>query len=166
VRIALVLAAVVLGVAAAAVPVAGHGDAACSRATASAALKQVKPHITGLGDQQALVTPANADQLICFDFTRDGRGDLALTVASGGTAGDIGWIVLQRTGSGWRLAHSEGGYKVGLFRVGGDLVDSNPIYGKKDPNCCPTGGFDHERWHWNGSRFVRVRLWHTKSYKP
>ena len=50
------------------------------------------------------------------------------------------------------------------MRKGGDLVSTQPIYRKEDPNCCPTGGFDHERWHSNGSRFVRIRLWHTKSY--
>src|SRR5579859_5755961 len=93
------------------------GAAGCSRATADAALRQVKPHIAGLGDTPLLVTPANADELICFDFTRDGRTDLAVTVASGGTAGDIGWVVLRRT-AGWHLALSRTGYKIGLFRLG------------------------------------------------
>jgi hypothetical protein len=161
------LAAVAVLAAAAAVTTTGvAGAAGCSRALAAAALRQTHPHTPGLGDQQILVTPANADRLICLDFTRDGRVDIAITVASGGSAGDIGWIVLQRRGTGWRLALSRSGYKVGLWRVGGDLVDSNPVYGKRDPNCCPTGGFDHERWHWNGSRFVRVRFWHTSHYGP
>jgi hypothetical protein len=140
--------------------------AACSRAAANAAIRQVRPHVPSLGDTPLLVTAANADALICFDFTRDGRTDLAVTVASGGTAGDIGWIVLRRTARGWRLALSRGGYKVGVFRVGGDLVDSQPVYAKTDPNCCPTRGFDHERWHWNGLRFTKTRSWHTKSYRP
>ncbi len=111
-----------------------------------------------------VVAPGTADELICFDFTGDGRTDLAVTVASGGTAGDIGWFVLRRTPTGWRLALARGGYKVGLARVGRDLVDSQPVYRKNDPNCCPTGGFDHQRWHWNGSRFVAVRSWHDKSH--
>jgi hypothetical protein len=137
----------------------------CSRAVAKEAIASVRPHIAGLGDTPLLVTPATADELICFDFTRDGRTDLAVTVASGGTAGDIGWIVLARTRTGWRLALSRSGYKIGLFRVGADLVDSQPVYRKNDPNCCPTGGFDHQRWHWNGSRFVIMRSWHDKSYR-
>jgi hypothetical protein len=145
---------------------AASGAAVCSSATVKSALRQARPHVPGLGDQQVLVTPANASKVICFDFTRDGRRDLAVTVASGGTAGEIGWIVLVGKGSGWRLAHSQGGYKIGLVRMGGDVVSTQPIYRKNDPNCCPTGGFDHERWHWNGRRFVRVRLWHTKSYRP
>ena len=57
-------------------------------------------------------------------------------------------------------------YKVGLFRLGGDLADSQPVYRKNDPNCCPTGGFDHRRYHWNGSRFALVRSWHDKRYHP
>jgi hypothetical protein len=139
--------------------------ALCANTTGALALRLARPHIPGLGDRPVLVTPRNVDEVICFDFTRDGHPDLAFTVASGGTAGDIGWIVLVRRASGWRLAHSQGGYKLGLARKGGDLVSTQPIYRTNDPNCCPTGGFDHERWHWNGSRFVRIRLWHTKSYR-
>jgi hypothetical protein len=87
-------------------------------------------------------------------------------VDSGGTAGDIGWVVLVRTHTGWRLALARSGYKLGIFRVGSDLASSQPVYRKNDPNCCPTGGFDHTRWHWNGKRFVRIRAWHTKSFRP
>jgi len=119
-----------------------------------------------LANTSMLVTPAMTDEVICFDFTRDGRTELAVTIASGGTAGDIGWIVLARTVHGWRFALGRSGYKIGLFRVGRDLVSSQPVYGKNDPNCCPTRGFDHQRWHWNGRRFVVTRRWHTKSYRP
>jgi hypothetical protein len=146
------------------------GDASsvalCAQTTADRALRLVRPHVVGLGDRPVLVTPSNRGGVTCFDFTRDGRPDIAVTVSSGGTAGDIGWIVLVRKGRGWRLAHSEGGYKIGLVRTGGDLVSTQPIYRTDDPNCCPTGGFDHERWHWDGSQFVRIRLWHTNRYRP
>ena len=43
--------------------------------------------------------------MICFDFTRDGRTDLAVTIASGGTAGDVGFVVFRaapRRAGGWR----------------------------------------------------------------
>ena len=59
-----------------------------------------------------------------------------------------------------------GGYKVGLARLGGDLVTTQPVYSKNDPNCCPTGGFDHTRSHWNGKRFVVARAWRSKSFHP
>jgi len=142
------------------------GAASCSRATAKAAVEQAKPSIRSLAHTSMLVTPAMVDEVLCFDFTYDGKPDVAATVASGGTAGDIGWVALARTGSGWKTVHSGSGYKVGLFRLGNDLADSNPVYRKNDPNCCPTGGFDHQRWHWNGTRMLRVRVWHTKSYRP
>jgi hypothetical protein len=146
--------------------VAAAGSATCSRAAARAAIARAKPRVPSLANGTMLVTPGMADELICFDFTGDGRTDLAVTVASGGTAGDIGWFVLVRTRTGWRTAFNRGGYKLGLFRVGGDPVDSQPVYRKNDPNCCPTGGFDHQRWHWNGHRFALARSWHTKSYQP
>ena len=91
---------------------------------------------------------------------------MAVTIASGGTAGDIGLVLFRRTASGWRVALARGGYKLGLFRKGADVVSSQPLYRKNDPNCCPTGGFDHVRYHWNGSRFAVARSYHTKSFRP
>ena len=145
---------------------AAAGGTSCSRAVARAAIASAKPRVPSLANGRMLVTPGMADELICFDFTGDGRTDLAATVASGGTAGDIGWFVLVRARTGWRAAFNRGGYKLGLFRVGGDLVDSQPLYRPHDPNCCPTGGFHHGRWHWNGHRFALAHSWHSKSYRP
>jgi hypothetical protein len=89
-----------------------------------------------------------------------------VTLFSGGTAGDIGFAVFRSTGTGWKLALARRGYKLGLTRAGADLVQNQPVYRKNDPNCCPTGGFDHARWHWNGSRFVVVRSWHDRRFTP
>jgi hypothetical protein len=138
----------------------------CTIAAARSAIVATKLEAPSLAGGNSRVRPSQADGVICFDFTRDGLGDMAVTIASGGTAGDVDWIVFQakRTG-GWRPALVRGGYKLGLRRVGGDLVSSQPVYRKNDPNCCPTGGFDHDRWHWNGSRFTVVRHWHDKSYR-
>src|SRR5262249_52935930 len=100
------------------------------------------------------------------DFTRDGRGDMAVTLASGGTAGDIGFVVFRRTAAGRGGAPPRGGHKLRIFRGGGDPVYSPPRYRKNRSNCCPTGGFDHLRFHWNGLRFVVARSWRTKSFRP
>ena len=136
----------------------GRGPAAAKRAVAAVNLRMKL-----LGDAPVRVDPASVDQVTCRDFTRDGRTDLAFTIASGGTAGDIGFAVLRRTpAGGWQVVLARSGYKLGLSRLGGDLVSSQPIYRKNDPNCCPTGGFDHTRFHWNGSRFVVARTWHTR----
>ena len=137
--------------------------AACGAATARAAIKSTHLRLKLLGDTAQRIDPASADEMICFDFTRDGRLDLAVSFASGGTAGDIGFAVFRRSPSGWKVALTGSGYKLGLARLRGDLVHTQPIYRKNDPNCCPTGGFDHVRYHWNGAKFVVARSWHTKT---
>jgi hypothetical protein len=141
-------------------------SAPCSPATARHEILRQNVQIGSPDHGRIPVAPEQADKVICADFTRDGRTDMAVTIASGGTAGDIAWLVFVRRPTRWRLMLNLSGYKLGLYRLGGDLADSQPIYRKKDPNCCPSGGFDHTRWHWNGKRFVPVRRWHTKTYKP
>jgi hypothetical protein len=107
------------------------------------------------------------DRLICHDLTGDGVRELAVTIFSGGTAGDTAWVVFRWRAGRWQLAHRElDVYKVGLARVATDLVETEPVYRRNDPNCCPTGGFDHRRFHWNGSRFVVVRRWHDDRAGP
>jgi hypothetical protein len=160
-----VLGVLVLALAAATAP-AHAAQARCGLATARAAITSTHLRMKLLGDSTTRVDPKSADQVICFDFTRDGRLDVAVTIASGGTAGDIGFAVFRATAAGWRVALARDGYKLGLFRLRGDLVGSQPVYRKNDPNCCPTGGFDHVRYHWNGARFVVARSWHTRSFRP
>lgn len=91
---------------------------------------------------------------------------MGVTIASGGTAGDVGFVLFRRTVRGWRVALAENGYKIGLFRLGDDVATSQPVYRRNDPNCCPSGGFDHVRYHWIGSRFGVARSWHTRSFRP
>lgn len=162
-HIALVAAAAVAALAA---TTGTAGASGCSAAAAKAAIRATKPHIRSLANEPTLVTPAMADLVVCVDLSRDGRADMGVTVASDGTAGYIGWPAFLRTGTGWRLVHGQSGYKVGLFRAGHDLVDAQPVYEKDDSNCCPTGGIDHEQWHWNGKQLVRTRAWHSKTYRP
>jgi hypothetical protein len=140
--------------------------AACGVTTARQAISATNLRMKLGGNTTTRVAPASADRVICHDFTRDGLRDIAVTLASGGTAGDIGFAVFRSTAGGWQVALARNGYKLGLFRVGNDLVSSQPVYKKKDPNCCPTGGFDHQRFHWNGTRFVVVRNWHTNAFHP
>jgi hypothetical protein len=139
----------------------------CTVAAAKRAVAAANLRMKLLGDSPVRVGASSVDRVLCHDFTRDGRADLAVTIASGGTAGDVGFAVLRATpAGGWRVALAHSGYKLGLFGAGGDLVSSQPVYGKDDPNCCPTGGFDHARYHWNGKRFVVARTWHTRSFRP
>jgi len=103
-----ILAAVLAAAAASTSAQAGH--AACGRATARAAITSTHLRLKLLGDTAQRVDPESADEVICFDFTRDGRVDLAVSIASGGTAGDIGFVVFRRTAAAWRVVFSGAGY--------------------------------------------------------
>ncbi len=136
----------------------------CTQAAAKAAILGSRP-LASL--RLTLENGGGVDRLVCGDFTGDGQRDLAATIFSGGTAGDTAWVVFRANGRRWRLAFRDlHVYKVGIFQRGGDLVDSQPIYRKNDPNCCPTGGFLHRRFHWSGARFKIVRTWKTNAFRP
>jgi hypothetical protein len=159
----LLAAVLVLAAAAATTSPAEATRTACGPATARAAVATTHVRVKMLGDTAQRIDPRTVDQVICSDFTRDGRIDLAVSIASGGTAGDIGFVVFRGRPAGWRVALTGGGYKLRLARAGGGLVETQPVYKAKDPNCCPTGGFDHRRFRWNGMKFVVARSWHTSA---
>jgi hypothetical protein len=138
--------------------------AGCSNAAARGAIAAAKPRLALIGDK-VLITPDQADVVLCFDLTRDGRTDMAVGLGSGGTAGDVGWLVFVPNGRAWRLAGSGTGYKLGLRRSGSELLAVQPVYRKNDPNCCPTGGFDRTLYRWDGKRLVVKRSWHTKTFR-
>jgi hypothetical protein len=167
-RIVAVLCAAVFvaAPASAATPPRSPQGAGCTPAAAKTAILAA-PALKSLRAYLAKGAGGGVDSLICHDLTGDGAADMAATIFSGGTAGDIAWVVFRRSHDKWVLALRQFDlYKVGLLRVGADLVDSQPVYRKNDPNCCPTGGFDHRRFHWNGARFLVVRRWHDKRFHP
>jgi hypothetical protein len=149
--------------AAAATTSAAATRASCSAATARAAIAQTKPRLALLGPK-VLIEPRQADKVLCFDVTRDARVDMAVSVFSGGTAGDVGWLLFVPDGARWRLAGKGTGYKLGLNRVGSRIEVVQPVYRAKDPNCCPSGGFDRTQYRWDGRRLVVARSWHTKTF--
>jgi hypothetical protein len=135
---------------------------ACTKAAADTAIRAstLPADVKDLTHQPL----AGVDTIICHDLTGDGRVDMAVTLASGGTAGDIAWAAFARRPGGWRLAGANPtAYKLLLLRTGRDLVETQPVYRKNDPNCCPTGGFDHRRFHWNGRALAVTRRWHDAS---
>jgi hypothetical protein len=156
------LAAVAL--AAALAPPEGSAAPTCSSAGARAAIAKAKPRLALLGAKE-LITPGMADRVLCFDVTGDGRTDMAVSLFSGGTAGDVGWLFFVPRGAGWRLAGSGTGYKMGVFRSGPDVLAVQPVYRRNDPNCCPTGGFDRTLYRWDGTRLAVARRWHTKTFR-
>lgn len=146
-----------------------HPDPPCSRVAATKAVvnstlpKRWKDAVRGkYGPYEGI------GSLTCGkDLTADHVADMALTFSSGGTAGDVAWAVFRRASGVWKLALTRlDVYKLRLDVLFGDPIETVPVYKRDDANCCPTGGYDHTRWHWNGKRFVVIRNWHDKSWKP
>jgi len=161
-RLAILIALSVAALAATAAP--SSAAAPCTRVAAKTAILAN----ASLGSLRPILTQGGGvDTVLCHDFTGDGAGDMAVTVFSGGTAGDIAWLVFRQAGGRWVLALKRlNVYKIGLFRLGNDLAVSQPVYKANDPNCCPSGGFDHVRYHWRGTTFAVARRWHTKRFHP
>jgi hypothetical protein len=91
----------------------------------------------------------------CGDTTADGASDALFTLASGGTAGDTRFGVLQGNADGTlgkRILNKQG-YKIGIARHNSKSFDvMQPHYRATDPNCCPSS-FRQTRYTWNGKTF-------------
>ena len=95
------------------------------------------------------------DLVRCGDITGDGRADALFTVASGGTAGDTRFGVLEGRADGTPGAFVlyRHGYKVGIDRRTSRAFEVlQPHYGPNDPNCCPSS-FRLRRYTWTGTSF-------------
>ncbi len=130
----------------------------CSLAAARTAIRSTKPRIPSLAGGTIPADPALADDVVCFN------GAMAVSIASGGTAGDIAWIGFAPAGGGWRVVKAVGGYKLGLYKHEDELEVVLPVYRRTDPNCCPTGGFDRAYYRFDGTRLVVTKLVHTKTF--
>jgi hypothetical protein len=130
----------------------------CSLASARAAIRTAKPRVPSLAGGTMPADPASADHVVCFGTA------MAVSLASGGTAGDVAWIGFAPAGSGWRPVKSVGGYKLGLFLYHDELEVVLPVFKRSDPNCCPTGGFDRAFYRFDGKRVVVTELLHTKTF--
>ena len=92
--------------------------------------------------------------VIYADLKGDGVDEAIVPISSGGTMGDVAFLVLAASGSGTKTLLRElplggvGGIAVAV--VGGQLVMTQAIYGPEDPNCCP-GALRRTTYVWNGS---------------
>lgn len=91
------------------------------------------------------------------DVTRDGRPDLIVSVASGGTAGDIAYYVYAEVGGRIRDIRAENdGYKVFAAPTArGNLMQRDSVYAAADPNCCPSAARIRV-FRWNGTGMAVV----------
>ena len=109
----------------------------------------------------ARAEPASVDTVVCPG------GALVVSLASGGTAGDVDWVAFVRAGATWRVVQASGGYQLGIFVKNGDLEVVQPVFRRADSNCCPTGGFDRTLYTVRGDTLVDLRQWHTPRFvKP
>jgi hypothetical protein len=92
----------------------------------------------------------------CGDLTADGAPDVLFTIASGGTAGDTHFGVIQAGADGaGEVVLYKSGYKIGVARRNSRSFDVlQPHYRGSDPNCCPSS-FRQTRYTWTGTRFKR-----------
>lgn len=101
---------------------------------------------------------------VCFDFTGDGRGDVAFGILSGGTAGATHWAVFRGVAGADRrpsrryrkVAERFSGSKTRVLRSGGRVGVQTPIYRASDANCCPTGGARRTLYRVERSRVAKV----------
>ncbi len=96
-------------------------------------------------------------EVLYADLTGDGVLDAIVPISSGGTAGDIAYVVLAPSGAGTKaLMTRTGGATGGGVKVwvqDGKLVETRPVYGPQDPNCCP-GQLRVTTYQWNGSQLA------------
>jgi hypothetical protein len=91
----------------------------------------------------------------CGDVTDDGHKDALFAVASGGTAGNTRFGVIEgrEDGSAGALVLYKHGYKVGVARRNRRSFEVlQPHYAEHDPNCCPSS-FRLTRYRWFGNGF-------------
>ena len=119
--------------------------AATCRSIAERLVKTTRTYRKAPRGSRRFVVPGD---VICHDFTGDGRRDMAFAIASGGTGGAFKFAVYRRTRSRSRrlgrrfskVIERGFGSKTQLRRRGRRLQVFNPIFRDGDPNCCPTGG--------------------------
>jgi len=77
--------------------------------------------------------------IVYVDMDGDGIEEAAIPLNSGGTAGNLGFLVYHQANPQPRLVAWEGGYKLFLLLEQGKLVVGNALYAGWEGNCCPSG---------------------------
>lgn len=104
---------------------------------------------------EAIANGQRVSLVRCGDVTDDGITDALFAVASGGTAGNTRFGVIEglEDGSPGALVLYKRGYKVGLSRRDRRSFEVlQPHYRADDPNCCPSS-FRMTRYTWFGNGF-------------
>lgn len=104
-----------------------------------------------IADNGGSIVPS---EVIYQDLTGDNEDEAVVPISSGGTLGDVAFIVLQAKSSGAKTLLSEapgGGLAVSI--EDGKLVMTQSVPGVDDPNCCPSN-LRKTVYRWDGARLV------------
>jgi len=98
------------------------------------------------------------ENVIYADLSDDGIDDAVVPISSGGTLGNVGFIVLTPTESGTtpllrELPSESGG--IALNVVDGELIALEPVFGPDDPECCPSM-LRQTTYAWNGAALALI----------
>jgi hypothetical protein len=91
------------------------------------------------------------ENVIYSDLSDDGIDDAAVPIASGGTLGNIAFVVLTPTEDGTIVLLQEqpsGGFALNV--VDAKLIMIEPVFGPDDPECCPSM-LRQTTYGWNGT---------------
>ncbi len=91
-------------------------------------------------------------EVVYADLTGDGQEDAVVPISSGGTLGDIAFVVLGATGGNTRTLVSEyprDGRGLHVVVFGDKLVVTEAVPGPDDPECCPSQ-LRKTIYGWNG----------------
>jgi hypothetical protein len=95
------------------------------------------------------------EEIVFADLTGDGAEEAVVPISSGGTGGNIAYVVFgYRNGELEEILEVKPEAGRVMMRVeNGVLVETQPIYGPEDPLCCPSQ-LRHTYYRWDGDEFV------------
>ena len=116
-------------------------------------LKNAAPVQKVLADSGGQFVPS---EVIYADLTGDGAEDAVVPISSGGTLGDIAFVVLGSIGGTTRTLLSDyprDGRGIAVAVLGNKLVVTEAVPGPDDPECCPSQ-LRKTVYGWNGVALV------------
>ncbi len=123
--------------------------------TASGAIRSVD--LQNLAPVKTLLTDTGGrfaqSDVLYADLTGDGADEAVVPVSSGGTLGDVAFIVLTMSGADTKVVLREyprDAHGLAVAVVDGKLIETQPVPGPDDPECCP-GMLRKTTYAWNGA---------------
>ncbi|MBN9392052.1 MAG: hypothetical protein J0I20_28705 [Chloroflexi bacterium] len=113
------------------------------------------PFFVSVKADAALVGSPDLDHIVYVDVDKDGQEEAAIPLISGGTAGNIGFLLYHQAQPAPKLTGWQEGYKQGISVVDGKLVSTDALYSGFEPNCCPSG-YETRTYGMSGNALVVI----------